>query len=232
VYGEDRPDVKVRIPVYGMPGSRYEVSITVKDERGMLRKSHTDTVEQEGHLREYVHEFTVLDMDVGPYVLTAEVRSLSGSGRTDAKSRFRVVTSPMSWGEDEEKMLAQISYVATREEMDLLTSVPAEEREPVWEAFWAKRDPDTTTEVNEFKVEFLRRLAYANAEFRSIVEGWQTDMGRVYIQEGEPDDIDSQPVGQMLNAWEIWYYYSEHTKYVFVDREGFGEFVLHEISRI
>ena len=42
----------------------------------------------------------------------------------------------------------------------------------------------------------------------------------------------AKPIGQMLNAWEIWYYYSDHTKYVFVDREGFGEFVLHEVSRI
>jgi GWxTD domain-containing protein len=231
-YGEDRPDVKVRVPVYGTPGSSYEIGISVKDERGMLKKSHADTVTQEGHLREYVYEFSVLDLDVGPHVLTAEVRSLPDGGRADAKSRFRVVTSPLSWGEDEEKMLAQISYVASREEMDLLTSVPAEERGPVWEAFWAGRDPDPTTEINEFKSEFLRRLGYANAQFRSIVEGWQTDMGRVYIQEGEPDDIDSQPVGQMLNAWEVWYYYSTHTKYVFVDRDGFGEFVLHEISRI
>jgi len=57
-------------------------------------------------------------------------------------------------------------------------------------------------------------------------------MGRVYIQYGEPDDVDSQPVGRMLNAWETWYYYSEHTKFIFVDREGFGEYTLVEKSRI
>ena len=67
---------------------------------------------------------------------------------------------------------------------------------------------------------------------RSVVEGWQTDMGRVYIQHGEPDDIDSQPIGRMLHAWETWYYYSEHQKFIFVDKGGFGEFVLVESSRI
>jgi GWxTD domain-containing protein len=231
-YGEEDPNVRVRIPVYGVPGTRYAVEISVKDQRGMVKKTHADTVLQDDHLRDYVYDFTVLDLDVGSYVLEAEAQTLPSGGTAEARARFRVVTSPLSWGQDEEKMLAQISYVATREEMELLTSVPPEQRGPVWEAFWAKRDPDPTTEVNEFKTEFLRRLAYANAQFRSIVEGWQTDMGRVYIQEGEPDDVDSQPVGQMLNAWEIWYYYSEHTKYVFVDRDGFGEFVLHEVSRI
>ncbi len=116
--------------------------------------------------------------------------------------------------------------------MDFLSSVPPEERGPVWDEFWARRDPNPATKVNEFKAEFLRRLGYANAQFRSIVEGWQTDMGRIYIQHGDPDDIDVQGVGQMLSAWEIWYYYRDHTKYMFVDEEGFGEFVLHEISRI
>ena len=231
-YGEDHPDVRVRIPVYGTPDSRYAIGITVRDGRGLLKKSDEDTLVQTHFLREYVYEFTVLDLEVGAHVLEVEVTPLPEGEEVSARSRFRVVTSPLSWGEDEEKMLAQISHVATRDEMDLLSSVPPEERGPVWDEFWAGRDPDPATEVNEFKAEFLRRLGYANAQFRSIVEGWQTDMGRTYIQYGEPDDIDSQPIGQMLNAWEVWYYYSDHVKYIFVDREGFGEFVLHEISRI
>jgi GWxTD domain-containing protein len=232
VYGEDRPDVRVRIPVYGTPDSRYAIGITVRDGRGLLKKSHEDTLVQTDFLREYVYEFTVLDLEVGAHVLEVEVIPLPEGKEVSARSRFRVVTSPLSWGEDEEKMLAQISYVATRDEMDFLSSVPPEERGPFWDEFWAGRDPDPATEINEFKAEFLRRLGYANAQFRSIVEGWQTDMGRTYIQYGEPDDIDSQPIGQMLNAWEIWYYYSHHAKYIFIDKEGFGEFVLHEITRI
>ena len=231
-YGEDNPGVRVTIPIYGTPDSRYELEIEVRDGRGLLKKSHADTVLQTGFLLEYVYEFTVLDLEVGAHVLEVEVTTLDEGKEISARSRFRVVTSPLSWGQDEEKMLAQISYVATRDEMDLLTSVPPEERGPVWDEFWAGRDPDPTTPVNDFKTEFLRRLGYANAQFRSIIEGWQTDMGHIYIQYGEPDDIDSQPVGQTLNAWEIWYYYSEHTKYIFVDREGFGEFALHEVSRI
>ncbi len=231
-FGEDRPNVRVSIPVYGTPDSRYSIEITVRDDRGLFKKGHEDTLVQTDFLHEYVYEFTVLDLEVGAHVLEVEVTPLPEGKKVGARSRFRVVTSPLSWGEDEEKMLAQISYVATRDEMDLLSSVPPEERRPAWDEFWAGRDPDPATAVNEFKTEFLRRLGYANAQFRSIIEGWQTDMGRIYIQYGAPDDVDSQPVGQMLSAWEIWYYYSDHTKYTFVDKEGFGEFVLHEISRI
>ena len=231
-YGEDNPNVRARIPIYGTPDSRYALGITIRDGRGLLKKTHKDTLVQTDFLREYVYEFTVLDLEVGAHVLEVEVTPIPEGKEVSARSRFRVVTSPLSWGEDEEKMLAQISYVATRDELDLLTSVSPEERGPAWDEFWAGRDPDPTTAANEFKTEFLRRVGHANAEFRSIIDGWQTDMGRIYIQHGEPDDIDSQSVGQMLNAWEIWYYYGEHKKYVFVDRDGFSEFVLHEVSRI
>jgi len=232
VYGEDNPEMHVRVPVYGMPETEYVLEFRIKDHRGVHKQAVIDTVVQASRMTEHVRVFNVLELEVGYHVLEVRARAMpSGDDRT-ARARFRVVTSPLSWGEDQEKMLDQISYVATREEMELLASVPPEEREPVWEAFWKKRDPDPTTEINEFKAEFLRRLGHANSEFRSIVEGWQTDMGRVYIQYGEPDDVDSQPIGQMLNAWEVWYYYGEHTKYVFVDRDGFGEFVLHEVSRI
>ncbi|MBN2565697.1 MAG: GWxTD domain-containing protein [Candidatus Eisenbacteria bacterium] len=232
IYGEDQPVARVRVPVYGVAGATYSVDLSVLDERGSLHKGIADTVVQSGFLTEYEWQFSVLDMEVGYYVLEAEVRPLPRGDKSEAKARFRVVTSPLSWGQDPDKMLDQISYVATREEVERLASVAPEDRDPIWEEFWASHDPDPLTDENEFRIEFLRRLGYANARFRSIVEGWQTDMGRIYIQYGEPDDVDSQPIGQMLNAWEIWYYYSEHTKYVFIDRQGFGEFVLYETSRI
>lgn len=232
VYGEDNPTVIARIPVFGVPGSSYVLEQSVHNERGILEKSWADTLDQTSFMTEHVEEFTVLDLEVGPHVLKVKLAPSDGGKTITQRARFRVVTSPRSWGEDPDKMLDQISYVATRDEMEFLTSVPAEERDPLWEEFWAAHDPEPATEVNEFKTEFLRRLGYANAQFTSLLEGWQTDMGRIYIQLGEPDDVESQPVGQMLNAWEIWYYYSDHTKYVFVDREGFGEFVLHEVSRI
>ena len=102
------------------------------------------------------------------------------------------------------------------------------------QAFWKQRDPTPETEENEFRTEHYRRIQYANQWFGkdSPGPGWRSDMGRVYIQHGEPDEIESQPIGKMLHAWEIWYYYLDHTKYIFVDTEGFGEFKLIETSRI
>jgi len=231
-YGEDYPTVRLRIPVYADPGTRLELAWFVEGSDQDVQMSGADTVAQSSFLTEYVREFSVLGLQVGPYVARVEVRPTTGGEEEVARSRFLVITSPKSWGEDFEKMIAQISYVASRDEVERILDAEPAERDSAWQAYWDSRDPDTATPENEFKTEFLRRLGYANTRFRSVVEGWQTDMGRVYIQYGEPDDIDSQPIGQMLHAWETWYYYSEHTKFIFVDKEGFGEFRLVESSRI
>lgn len=66
--------------------------------------------------------------------------------------------------------------------------------------FWKIRDPDPTTEENEAKVEFQRRIEYANLWFsptnpypgrkpggREYDNGWYTDRGRIYILLGPPD---------------------------------------------
>ena len=231
-YGEDVPTVQIRIPVYGDPGTRYELRLSVETSDGVVEKTRVDTVAQTAFLTENVRRFSVLDLEVGNYVVKVVATPLAGGDRVVRRAAFRVVTSPKSWGEDFEKMIAQISYVATRDEVERLLAAAPEDRDAAWEEFWRNRDPDPTTEVNEFKEEFLRRLGYANTTFRSVVEGWQTDMGRVYIQYGEPDDVESVPVGKRLNAWETWYYYDEHTKFIFVDKEGFGEYELVETSRI
>ena len=233
-FGEDYPYARVRFPVYGAPETRYLLELSVLSETGDHVLSAKDTIVQTSMTEKLARDFAVDELEVGYYRFRVRVRPLDDDGGDDdeTRARFRVVTSSKSWGEDFEKMLAQISIVASRDEYDRIEAVEPEERDAAWEEFWARRDPSPGSPENEFKNEFLRRLGHANMQFRSVVEGWQTDMGRIYIEYGTPDDIDAHPIGKMLNAWEIWYYYSEHTKYMFVDREGFGEYKLVETSRI
>ena len=41
--------------------------------------------------------------------------------------------------------------------------------------------------------EFYRRVQYANQHFGVGGQGWTTDMGRVYIQKGQPDEVVRSP---------------------------------------
>jgi len=230
-YGQENPHVRVAVPVYGEEGVSYRLDVKVETVGGETVLAMSDSLSQDAWLSRQQQEFSVLDLEVGDYILRAIAHPPAG-GSVEAEARFRVLTSPRSWGEDFGKMLTQVSYVARRGDLDELESASEDEREAAWERFWKKYDPSPDTEVNEFREEFLRRLGYANTRFRTILEGWQTDMGRIYIQYGEPDDVESQPSGAQPYALEVWYYYGEHTRYLFMDRHGFGDYVLVETSRI
>ncbi len=87
-------------------------------------------------------------------------------------------------------------YLITDEEravFNKLTTV--EEKEQFIEQFWQRRDPDIRTEVNEFKEEHYRRIAYANEWYGAGTPGWKTDRGRIYIIHGPPDQAERHPAG-------------------------------------
>lgn len=66
-----------------------------------------------------------------------------------------------------------------------------EERQKFIEQFWARRGD------GKVKEEHYRRMRYANERFRNgDVAGWRTDRGRIYIQMGPPDEIESHPAEQ------------------------------------
>lgn len=89
-----------------------------------------------------------------------------------------------------------VAYIITDEERQAFKHLSTdEERQQFIEQFWLRRDPTPDTEENEFKEEHYRRIAYANERFASGIPGWKTDRGRIYIEYGPPDEIESHPSG-------------------------------------
>jgi GWxTD domain-containing protein len=101
--------------------------------------------------------------------------------------------------------------VMTKEENDIFSHLPDQEtRREFIEDFWEKRDPDSDTEVNEFKEEFFSRIKYANDRFKEGIPGWKTDRGRIYIYFGPPDKIEREPFLVTMpgvHGYLLWVYY-------------------------
>lgn len=98
-----------------------------------------------------------------------------------------------------------VLYIITPEERDVFLALQTDdEREQFIEQFWLRRDPDLRTEVNEFKEEHFRRIAYANENFASGAPGWKTDRGMIYIKFGPPDRRETNPSGGTYErpSWE------------------------------
>ena len=95
--------------------------------------------------------------------------------------------------------------------------------------FWKDRDPDPETPQNEFRDEYLKRLDYANRNFRAFkLPGWRTDRGRVYMVYGPPSDVERHPNEPNLYPYEIWYYHElqNGVKFIFADLDGQGNYRL------
>src|SRR5690349_25026304 len=70
-----------------------------------------------------------------------------------------------------------------------------EEREQFIEIFWDKRNPDPESPINTAKEEHYRRLAYADEHFSSGLPGKKPARGRIYINRGRPDELESHRMG-------------------------------------
>jgi GWxTD domain-containing protein len=92
----------------------------------------------------------------------------------------------------------EVVYIITdRERAEFKKLGTDEERDHFIEQFWERRDPTPGTPKNEYRDEHYRRIAYVNDRFttHSGLPGWKMDRGRIYIQYGPPDEIDSHPSG-------------------------------------
>ena len=80
-----------------------------------------------------------------------------------------------------------IAYVASDTELEeYRATTPGPEQQAYREQFWARRDPDILTKLNERVIEHYRRTWYARTYFSSNVYPWD-ERGAVYIRYGEPD---------------------------------------------
>jgi GWxTD domain-containing protein len=88
--------------------------------------------------------------------------------------------------EIERRPYEDIRLVASRDIADEYEQSSGEGRQELARRFWAERDPDFTTPVNERLLEHYRRVWYARTTFGRRRSPWDR-RGEVYVRYGEPD---------------------------------------------
>lgn len=125
---------------------------------------------------------------------------------------------------DEKKLkneLELIEYLATDKDRTTLKLVDQPEEQKKWLfRFWKKYDPNFMTPVNEFRVEYMKRVDYSNRNFSGFrVKGWKSDRGRIYILYGEPTYVENYPNESGMRPHLIWKFdqLQNGVEFVFVD---------------
>ena len=145
---------------------------------------------------------------------------------------FEVDQSRATMGFASSQSVDVLRYVATQDEIDQIGKLEGngagmeDARKTFWDSFWKRRDPTPDTSENEAREAFYQRVQYANQHFATGGPGWKSDMGRIYIVYGAPDEVTRNPFNFDRPPEEIWYYYRDRRTFVFVDRDGFGRYDL------
>jgi GWxTD domain-containing protein len=149
-----------------------------------------------------------------------------GRSRWRVDRSFEVEESGPPLGKEFTRMLEVLSYIAMPKEIEHLRSLTPDGQAQGWEEFWRRRDPAPGTERNEALIEFFRRVRYTESHFQGFGPGWRSDMGRIHIKYGLPDQVETQTARGGIVTLELWTYSSPYRRFVFEDRDGFGRFVL------
>jgi GWxTD domain-containing protein len=127
-------------------------------------------------------------------------------------------------------------YLATDQEIKTFSQITSEEgRREFLGKFWSEVEVGRYGRPPVQRAVYLQRVLSANQRFRALGrEGWRTDRGRVLAIYAEPDEIERSPSSPDNKPYEVWHYYSieNGVQFVFVDRSGFGEYILvHSTKR-
>lgn len=228
VFGADVSRLTAQASLFDRrPGAwprRYVFKYRLMDDMGQKLKEGSKQVTLSRSAEPILFGPLDAELFVGSYVFEVELSEKSSRWRVERK--FEVEESGPPKGQDFERILEPLSYIANSDEIDRLRALPADQQAAGWEQFWRRRDPTPDTPRNEALIEFIRRVHHAERHFQGYGPGWRSDMGRIYIRHGPPDQVETRAPGTDTPQLEIWYYNNPFRRFVFGDREGFGRFVL------
>lgn len=161
-------------------------------------------------------------------ILIATVKLNQDGEEHDFPIRVAWLNKPISL-QQPEFAIEMLKYIEEEEIVSNLLDEDEDDYQKVLHEFWKQYDPTPETEYNELMEEYYSRIDYAALEFRGISKnnGLSTDRGKIYIKHGKPDNIERASDSQGYVV-ETWIYKILKQKFVFVDKQGTGNFILIE----
>lgn len=213
--------------------SYYAVHYTVTDLSGreIWSQIHEGLVKKSANIAR-VEKIPLTGFNTGLFKLTLWVVDAATEQNCMAATYFSVYSDesesrmvlPMS-AADIQRYSDQLRYITTDQEKKIFRQLDDFGKQQFLISFWKSKDPDPATPQNEFMEEYFSSLAYCEKSFSG---GLNSDMARIYITYGPPLEVKREPsFSNTIQSVETWIYtINGHTEFIFVDRSGYGQFVL------
>ena len=131
--------------------------------------------------------------------------------------------------EDLDAEFEKASYIATSQESSVYKTLELDGKRKFLTEFWIRQSDSVVRDARAARSEYLQRVNYANERFAQEADkGWKTDLGRVAILYGVPDDIEKYMGAGDTKPHEVWTYdaIENGVKFIYVDVSGYGSYRL------
>lgn len=214
--------------------SKINVNIQISKQDSLIYQSFNEYEISESRGSHY-HKIGIADFDAGLYKIEIQMVDLIGRRTTKAEDIFVIrerkndLISVFGNIEDD---YALIKYFLSNSEKNVWRKLSIEGKLNFIDHFWKVADTNPASTENEFFELINNRVELTNKKYGSInVIGWKSDMGRISIRNGIPDDIvkdetDSSYTRYVSKNYEIWKYYNGMKLYLFIDKMNNGRYKL------
>ncbi|MGH7740949.1 MAG: GWxTD domain-containing protein, partial [Candidatus Eiseniibacteriota bacterium] len=149
----------------------------------------------------------VSTLPAGGYDLEIKAWQDGDEGALMHRSRFSVAWKAETWTSNASEQSDLVHLLLDTQSEESFAQLEPGERERFFDDYWLVRDPTPGTAMNEALAEFRKRVDFANRAFTrpGRLKGMFTDMGRVYIRYGPPDEITKEvlPAGNQTLDQEL-----------------------------
>jgi GWxTD domain-containing protein len=208
------------------PGDTLRIEYIIRNPEGIVTQYNQYIVANAQNINDHYIRINRQQFDQARYELEVIGHYHNSEIKNKKLFSFYWTESPDS-PQDLSNALRQMRYIVEADSVGWALKQTYEEKQGYFKRFWKRMDPNPDTEKNELLDEYYQRVNIANQNFSTLsLDGWETDMGRIYIKFGEPDDIERHPFELDSPPYEIWRYYDLRKIFLFVDRTGFGDYYL------
>ncbi|HET7497746.1 MAG TPA: GWxTD domain-containing protein [Candidatus Eisenbacteria bacterium] len=194
-YGLYKDEVSGYYEIYDDPpppeGRSYRVRSLLVSSKGDTIPTGEDSLRvTEGTAWPHAISIDATGLAAGHYRLALEIRREGQPVSAGTSSEFDILWSRDSWRPDAAEFYdVAAGVLLSSEDAAKFPRLSMGEKEVRIEEAWQSADPSPETAENEARIEFLRRVAYANQHYTIFTPGMFSDRGRVYIRYGEPDEM-------------------------------------------
>jgi GWxTD domain-containing protein len=98
-------------------------------------------------------------------------------------------------------------------------------------AFWVDAANSRRLSASEIIAQYKDKIDFCNKRYSHFDKGWKSDMGRIYLRNGSPNDIEkdrtTDDTRYVRKDFQIWKYTgANHAVYIFVDVQMNGNYKL------